>query len=144
MNPVISTTAVVLTALILIAATGCSSVDSRIKDHQAAFNAAPPVVQTKIRAGQVEVGFTPEQVTMALGTPDRSYTRTTARGTSEIWAYEDRGPAINIGFGMMSGAGGSMIGSGVAIGSGGDRNDDKVRVIFEDGRVAAIEMCGRR
>jgi hypothetical protein len=35
-----------------------------------------------------------------------------------------------------------MVGSGVALSSGGDRYDDKVRVIFEGGRVTAIETRG--
>jgi hypothetical protein len=133
--------AAVLTALLVA---GCSTTDSRIKNHQAAFDAAPSAVQAKIRAGQVEVGFTPDQVTMSLGKPDRQYTRTTARGTSDIWAYEDNKPAISLGFGMASGGGGTAVGSGIAIGTGGDRYDDKVRVIFEDGHVVAVETRGRR
>jgi len=131
-------------AAFVLVATGCSTTDSRIKDHQAAFDAAPSAVQTKIRAGQVEIGFSTEQVSMALGKPDRSYTRTTARGTSEIWAYEDNKPAISIGIGVIGGGGGTMVGSGVAVGTGGDRSDDKVRVIFEGGRVTAVETRGRR
>jgi hypothetical protein len=123
---------------------GCSTTDSRIKSHQAAFDAAPAQVQAKIRAGQVEVGFTQEQVTMALGKPDRSYTRTTARGTAEIWAYADNTPSFSIGVGAVGGGGGTMVGSGVALSSGGDRYDDKVRVIFEGGRVTAIETRGHR
>jgi len=123
---------------------GCSTTDSRIKSHQAAFDAAPAQVQAKIRAGQIEVGFTQEQVTMSLGKPDRSYTRTTARGTAEIWAYADNTPSFSIGVGAVGGGGGTMVGSGVALSSGGDRYDDKVRVIFEGGRVTAIETRGHR
>jgi hypothetical protein len=132
-----------LAALVLMVA-GCSTTDSRIKGHQAAFDAAPPAVQAKIRAGQVGIGFTPEQVTMALGNPDRGYTRTTARGTSEIWAYADHGPAFSIGVGAASVGGSGMVGGGVAIGSGGDRRDDKLRVVFEGGQVVAIEESGRK
>jgi hypothetical protein len=128
----------------LVFLAGCSTTDSRIKSHQAAFDAAPAPVQAKIRAGQIEVGFTQEQVTMSLGKPDRSYTRTTARGTSEIWAYADSTPSFSIGIGAVGGGGGTMVGSGVALSSGGDRYDDKVRVIFEGGRVTAIETRGHR
>jgi hypothetical protein len=135
--------AAALTAFILIAA-GCSTTDSRVKSHQAAFDAAPAAVQAKIRAGQIEVGFTTEQVTMALGKPDRIYTRTTARGTSDIWAYADDKPRFSIGLGVVGGGGSTMVGSGVAVGTGGDRNDDKMRVILEGGKVVAIETSGRR
>jgi hypothetical protein len=128
----------------LVFLAGCSTTDSRIKSHQAAFDAAPAQVQAKIQAGQVDVGFTQEQVTMSLGKPDRSYTRTTARGTAEIWAYADNTPSFSIGIGAVGGGGGTMVGSGVALSSGGDRYDDKVRVIFEDGRVTAIETRGHR
>ena len=123
---------------------GCSTTDGRIKSHQAAFDASPAPVQAKIRAGQVDVGFTQEQVTMALGKPDRSYTRTTARGTAEIWAYADNGPSFSIGIGAVGGGGGTMVGSGVGISTANDRYDDKVRVIFEGGRVTAVETRGHR
>ena len=134
--------AAVMTAFILVLA-GCATTDSRIKDHQAGFDAAPPAVQAKIKAGQIDVGFTTEQVTMALGKPDRSYTRTTARGTSDIWAYADHKPRFSLGIGVVGGGGSTMVGSGVAIGTGGDRYDDKLRVVFEGGRVVAIEKSGR-
>ncbi len=123
--------------------TGCSTPDSRIKENQAAFNAAPPEIQSKIRAGQVDVGFTEAQVLMALGKPDRRYTRTTSAGTTEIWAYEDQKPSFSIGFGMAGGGGGTMVGSGVAIGSG-DRSEDKLRVVFSGGRVTALEKSTTR
>jgi len=143
MKPLLPSFAAALTAFVLLVG-GCSTTDSRIKSHQAAFDSAPAAVQAKIRAGQVEVGFTADQVVMALGKPDRSYTRTTVRGTSDIWAYEDHGPAFSIGVGMVSGGGGSTVGSGVAVSTGGDRYDDKVRVIFEGGRVTAVETRGHR
>jgi hypothetical protein len=120
---------------------GCSTTDSRIKDNQAAFNNAPADVQAKIRAGQIAVGFTEEQVLMSLGKPDRRYTRTTAAGTTDIWAYEDRKPSFSIGLGVAGGGGGTMVGSGVAIGTG-DRSDDKLRVLFSGGRVTAMETRG--
>jgi len=132
----------VVTALSFVVG-GCSTTDSRIKDNQAAFNAAPAEVQTKIRDGKVEVGFTEEQVLMALGKPDRRYTRTTAAGTTDIWAYEDHKPSFSFGIGMAGGGGGTMVGSGVAIGTG-DRSGDKLRVIFSGGRVTALETRGRK
>jgi len=132
--------AFVLLALFFTA--GCATTASRIKDHQAAFDASPADVQAKIQAGQVAVGFSQEQVTMALGDPDRRYTRTTARGASEIWAYEDSKPGFSLGLGVAGGGGSTSVGSGIAIGNG-DRRDDKLRVILEGGRVVAVETLGR-
>lgn len=78
---------------------------------------------------------------MALGDPDRRYTRTTAQGTSEVWAYRDRAPRISLGLGIGGGGGSTAVGAGVGLTSG-DRADDRVRVIFEQGRVSAIERKG--
>lgn len=118
----------------------CSSPSSRISQNQAAFDSWPAAVQEKIRAGKVDTGFTAEQVTTALGKPDHAYTRTTATGTTEVWAWSNNRPSIGFGIGV---AGGSSTGAGVGVGSGvatsGDRNDDRIRVIFDHGIVSAIE-----
>lgn len=120
---------------------GCSSPDSRIKEHASTFNRLSSEDQGKIRGGKVEVGYTQEMVLMALGEPDRRYSRTTSEGTSEVWAYRDRSPRVSLGFGVAGGGGGSGIGAGVGI-SSGDQRDDRVRVIFNNGRVSAIERRG--
>jgi hypothetical protein len=142
MNFKVPSFAAVLAAGLIVLA-GCSTTDSRIKNNQAAFDAAPPDVQAKIQAGKVAVGFTPAQVIMAVGKPDRRYTRTTARGTSDIWAYESHAPTFSFGVGVASGGGGSAVGTGVGVTTGNDRNDDKLRVIFEGGVVVAMETGGK-
>ncbi len=68
---------------------GCASPASRIKKNPELFASFPPEVQEKVRQGKVEVGFNTDMVAMALGAPDRSYSRSTADGTTEIWAYVD-------------------------------------------------------
>lgn len=138
--PILCFTAALVALSFVVA--GCSTTDSRIKDHQAAFNAAPADVQTKIREGKVEVGFTEEQVLMALGAPDRRYTRTTASGTTEVWAYDDHKPSFSFGVGVAGGGGGTMVGGGAVVGTG-DRHSDKLRVVLSGGRVTALEMRGR-
>ncbi|HEU5081626.1 MAG TPA: hypothetical protein VFT72_20605 [Opitutaceae bacterium] len=139
MKPCLASLTVLLVGAILC---GCSTPDSRIKDHQAAFAALSPEDQGRIRGGKIDVGYTPEMVLMALGDPDRKYTRTTAKGTAEVWAYRDKGPRLAIGVGVGGGSGHVGGGVGVATG-GGDQRDDKVRVIFDNGRVSAIERSGR-
>lgn len=126
-----------------VALAGCSTVDSRIARNRAAFDSWPAEVQEKIAAGQIDIGFTTDQVRVALGEPDRMFTRTTADGTSEVWSYRDRGPRIGFGVGVgMGGWHGSRgVGGGVGIGSsGGYHDDEKLGIVFDPaGRVSAVE-----
>lgn len=118
---------------------GCASVDSRIRKGQADFDRWPAEVQAAIRAERVEVGFTPEQVEMALGRPSRVYTRTTAAGEEEIWAYYERKPGFS--FGMAVGSGGYQgVGGGVTYDKRYDSLDDATRIVFKDGKVSTIEL----
>jgi hypothetical protein len=129
-------------ALLLFA--GCSTPSSRIKSHQAAFDALPTETQAAIRAGKVEFGYTQEMVLMALGKPDRRYSRTTQSGQTEVWAYRDRGPAFSLGLGVGGGSGRTGVGGGIGVSTAGDRDEDKMRVIFDvSGKVSAIEKSSR-
>ena len=72
-----------------LAATGCTSaVDSRIHQRQAQYNTLDPVSQTNIRNGQVDLGFTPDMVYMALGEPTRREQKLVADGVQMTWVYE--------------------------------------------------------
>jgi hypothetical protein len=121
----------------------CSTVDSRIAKNRAAFNSWPPAVQDKVVVGQIDIGFTADQVRVALGEPDRVFTRTTGDGTSQVWSYRDRGPRFGFGVGVGMGSFGHHGGTfgGVGIGTGtGYRDDEKMGVIIDaNGRVSAIE-----
>lgn len=135
---------IVLGALAAFAAAGCSTVDSRIAKNRAAFNTWPPAVQDKVVLGQIDVGFTTDQVAVAIGAPDRVFTRTTADGTSQVWSYRDRGPrfsfGVGVGMGSWGGRGGSFGGVGVNTGTGGYYDDEKMGVVFDqNGRVTSIE-----
>jgi len=149
-RPLFRTCAIVAASLLLLGAglvAGCSSsTASRIKKNQELFDSLPPAAQASIRAGKVEVGFTPDMVRLALGEPDRLYVRTTERGSAEVWAYAAKSfaPSLSFGVGVGGGMGrGIGVGTGVGIGGtvgGGDRADDRTRVIFEGGKVSAIEQ----
>lgn len=116
----------------------CSSAATRISDQQSLFDAYPADVQQKIRAGQVDVGFTQDQVRMAVGEPTRRYSQQTTAGDSEVWAYSKSSPSFS--FGLGAGSFGSGIGSGVGVGtSTGGNSDDKLRVTFVAGKVTAVE-----
>ena len=118
---------------------GCSTVDSRVKEHEVAFNTRPADVQQKVRDKQVDVGFTPDMVLVALGDPARKVTRTTAQGQGEVWLYEDKSPKFSIGLGVGSMRGGTGVGGGVTVGDSMWRDNESMRVIFEGGRVTAVE-----
>jgi hypothetical protein len=66
---------------------GCSTPQTRIADNRALYDSLPAESQTLIQEGRVAVGFTPEMVKLALGEPDRIYSRVDGSGKSESWAY---------------------------------------------------------
>jgi outer membrane protein assembly factor BamE (lipoprotein component of BamABCDE complex) len=66
---------------------GCSTPATRIRQKPELFASFPSDVQEKIKQGKVDVGFTRDMVYMALGDPDRRYSRKTAEGEVEVWAY---------------------------------------------------------
>jgi len=126
-------------SLMLVLAAGCASTDSRIKKNQALFDSFPADVQQQIRTGDIRVGFTPEMVKMSLGDPARTYTRTTAQGAAEVWSYDDDKPAISLGLGIGSSRGSTGVGGGVVVGGDRFRDDEKLRVVFEEGKVTSVE-----
>lgn len=129
----------ILAALMLLS---CASRESRIHGKQDVFDQYPPEVQQKIRAGEIEVDYTPEMVMMALGEPSRRYTRTTQTGTSEVWAWRDPAPNLGLSFGGIHFGGSSSVGAGVGISTGGYGNEeDKLSVVFVDGRVSSVERA---
>jgi hypothetical protein len=130
-----------LSVLAVSLGAGCSSVDSRIARNRAEYSTWPLAVQEKVAAGKIDLGFTPEQVLMALGEPDRRFTRTTSDGTSAVWSYRDRAPKVSFGLGL--GIGGfnsrSAVGGGVMLGTG-YQDDEQLGVVFDrTGHVSAIE-----
>lgn len=134
-----------LAGFALLLAAGCSTPADRIAKQQAAFDAFPADVQQKVRAGQIDLGFTPAMVSIALGNPDRTYGRVTAQGASEVWVYADHGPKFSVGVGVGSSSGsyrgGSSTAVGVGLSTGNDsfQNDEKLRVVFMGGKVIGIE-----
>lgn len=130
----------IIPCLFLVALlSACSSPDSRIDSNRAAFNQFPADVQEKIKAGRVDVGFTPEMVRMALGEPARQFTRKTESGDAEVWMYADNKPQISFGFGVGSFGRSGGVGVGMSTSTGGYEQDEKIRVVFRNGRVESVE-----
>ena len=66
---------------------GCASPDARIKRAPEIFARLTPEQQALVKEGRVAIGFDTDAVMLAVGTPDRKWTRTDAAGTHEVWSY---------------------------------------------------------
>ncbi len=128
--------------LFLLAFGGCSSVQDRIDRDPAAYARSSREDQALIRDGKVVVGFTREQVRLALGDPSGVATRTTADGVQEVWSYHDKGPKFGFGVGVGVGSGGSGMSGGVGVGTGDRSDEPKMRVVFNGDRVVSVEQRG--
>jgi hypothetical protein len=123
---------------------GCATAPSdRIAAHQAEFASWPANVQQLVSAGRVAVGFTPEQVAVALGNPDYKSAAAGPQGVTEVWVYRRRAPRLSIGVGGggysgSSAVGGSVSASGIPLG-----HDMDGRVIFSNGLVSDVSMTTR-
>ena len=71
----------------LLVTAGCSTPGYRISKNQELFDGFSPEIQVNVRAGKVDIGYTKAMADLALGPPNREYTRRTATGTTEIWSY---------------------------------------------------------
>lgn len=68
---------------------GCSTPQTRAKEHAELFAAFSPETQARLEAGQPAVGDTKEMVYIALGEPDTILTRTDETGVVyDIWSYD--------------------------------------------------------
>lgn len=78
---------IALGAALAVLLVGCNTPTSRIKKNQALFDSFPPEVQEKVKQGKVDIGYSRAAVSIALGNPNRTYTRRTAAGQVDVLAY---------------------------------------------------------
>lgn len=116
-----------------------SSPQARIDKNRSAFDALPADAQEKIRAGRVDLGFTPPMVRIALGEPDRELRRASEAGEEEVWVYRRTASGFGFGLGIGGGGGHTSYGAGVSLSSTPNQDEDAMRVVFREGRVSAIE-----
>lgn len=115
-------------AVLVLAAlfAGCATPDTRIHRSPEVFARLTPAQQALVRQGKVAIGFDADAVRLAVGLPDRKWTRMDAAGTREVWSYStwenDRGqPLYHVSY-------------------PGLREHEYFKVIFgPDGKVVAIE-----
>jgi outer membrane protein assembly factor BamE (lipoprotein component of BamABCDE complex) len=81
------TTKLLFTCLAVFALTGCSTVNSRIKEKSQVYYSLEADTRAKIDQGIIDPGFTPDMVYIALGSPDEKRTQRDLDGRTEVWIY---------------------------------------------------------
>lgn len=66
---------------------GCATPETRIKRSPEVFARLSPEHQALVKEGKVAVGFDADAVRLAVGDPDRTWTRTDASGVTQVWSY---------------------------------------------------------
>lgn len=135
--------AAVAAALLL---SGCSTIDSRIKEKSATYAALSPTDQQIIKYGYITVGFTHDMVYMALDKPEKIIPG--PGPDQETWVYHNfykaDGSSLTPGQRIRTNAGTSTGGRGAASGmtsGAGHRNtytveyDPSLETIKEDANV---------
>lgn len=120
---------------------GCSTPEHRISQNPEAFSKLSANDQQLIREGKVAVGFSPEMVKLALGEPDKIYTRTDVNGMSEAWSYTtyetDEGVMLYRGFYHRYWC--DPFYYPYYMNYSTRRDHEYLKVIFKDGAVSVIE-----
>jgi outer membrane protein assembly factor BamE (lipoprotein component of BamABCDE complex) len=73
--------------LTLAALAGCTTPEARIKDNPGAYSNLTPEQQELVKKGQIGLGMPEAGVQLALGKPDRVTEHTDAGGQQNIWHY---------------------------------------------------------
>jgi uncharacterized protein YceK len=128
---------------------GCTSITSRIKEKSAAFAALDAPTQEKLRKGTVEPGYTLDMVYIALGAPDERTEMTTTHGHRVIWIYttthQEYMGSGQVGYRRVFVRNPSTGATYVYLEPVytdvyRDRIEEHIRIIFQDGKVDAIEQ----
>jgi outer membrane protein assembly factor BamE (lipoprotein component of BamABCDE complex) len=124
---------------------GCATPAQRIQQNQELFDTFPVAAQARIRSGQIDLGFTPDMVRIALGEPQHKTLRRSDAGETEIWLYVDSvrrydRQRVDIDGLSLSGPGGlRSLGGSAWINVEQTREFVRARVEFQNGVAAAIE-----
>ena len=134
--------------LFVLIAFGCATPRARISRNPNLYDPLAPQVKHKVQAGEIEIGFPEEAVFLALGSPDRKYTRETEGGETKVWSYvreytgyADPWPPYHRVW-VTTGTGRYWYDHYATAGfwySRVEREYEYLRVEFKDGKVVAIE-----
>ncbi len=137
-----------ITAL-LLGTTGCSTFEKRAQEKADTYASLDTATQDKLKRGEIEVGNTPDMVYIALGAPDRKLSTRSADQDDETWIYNSfsrsyQGPAF-LGYERSliynpRTKRHYVIYEPVVADVYHDQEEERIRIIFRDGKVFAIEQ----
>lgn len=140
----------IVAALAVLGLAGCSTVRSRIQEKQHVFNTLDPQTQAKIQQGLVDLGYTTDMVYMAMGRPDETRDQVTNQGHETTWIYNNYwqqyegsrlvGYRRHVYYDQIARAY-RVYYYPIRQEIYSERTEERTRVIFKDGRVAAIEQA---
>jgi hypothetical protein len=147
--PLMKNPLTLLSCLAALALAGCSTVESRIEEKAAVFNALPAETQSRIQQGLVDVGYTPDMVYIAMGKADRVIERASNNGTETVWIYNNyyqeyqgtqfAGYQRSVYYDPRIKAY-RVYYQPVHADVYRDRTEEVARIVFKDGKVASIEQ----
>ncbi len=142
-----------LAAAVLLGATGCNTFEKRAQEKSATYAALDEPTRDKLKRGEIEIGNTPEMVYIALGAPDRKVSTRSADRDDETWIYNsyyrEYAGAAHLGYERTllynrRTKRYHVIYEPVVADVYRDEEEERIRIIFRDGQVHAIEQATRR
>jgi len=128
---------------------GCQTVNDRIQQKPEVYAKLDPTTQDKVKQGIIELGFTEDVVYIALGAPDQKRESITAAGKTTTWLYNtyyDRydgnvfaGYHRSVYFDPYLRAY-RVYYRPVYADTYREEKEERIRVVFKDGKVAVIEQ----
>lgn len=132
---------------------GCDTTDARIRRKADVFASLAPAEQERLRQGVVSVGDTPDMVYIAIGEPSRRVEKTTDKGVRSQWIYREYYESYDgsllvgyrrlVGFDRRTGVRYVYL-EPVYDELYHEKTEDRLRVVFEEGRVVVIEELQKR
>jgi len=127
---------------------GCSTFAGRVKEKTATFAALDAPTQARLKDGVVNLGDTADMAYIALGEPDEKRDQVSADGNAIVWVYhrhwqEYRGERV-MGYHSVTAPDPktgvpTVYYEPLAQSVYQDREEERLRVTFKDGKVAVIE-----
>lgn len=144
------TLALTIAALAFGLLSACSTFASRSHEKAALFATLDATTQARLKAGNIQIGDTPEMVYIAIGKPDEKKEKITAAGIAGIWIYrvcwEEYQGTRWVGFHRDVAYNPSTKNYRIFYRPDYQpvythRVEDRLRVFFESGRVTAVEKA---
>jgi hypothetical protein len=135
---------IALVGLVIPLLAGCQSFPTdRIAAHQSEYDSWPPEIQAKVRAGRVEIGYTQQQVFIALGPPTLKTAAGYPGNATDVWVYYRRAARMGFAVGGASFGGGGGVAGGASVNGLKLGLDTDGQVIFTNGRLSSVNIFTR-